>query len=84
MAGVQGIVLVRFMHYLLKLLIGVVAGSRFALLEIKTLFYHLLSKFEIVPVAKTQIPVRLNKSSYNLQPEGGFWLGFKPREEKVE
>ncbi|XP_063916189.1 cytochrome P450 9e2-like isoform X1 [Zophobas morio] len=54
-------------------------GSRFAVLEIKTIFYHLLSKFELVPVARTETPIRISKAHFNLQPESGFWLGFKPR-----
>lgn len=54
-------------------------GSRFALLEMKILFLHLLSKFEFVPVEKTQIPLKLSCRDINLTAENGFWLGFKPR-----
>ncbi|XP_044253639.1 cytochrome P450 9e2-like [Tribolium madens] len=54
-------------------------GSRLALLEIKTLFFHFLSKFQIIPVEKTQIPLRINRKSFNITAENGFWLGLKQR-----
>jgi cytochrome P450 family 9 len=54
-------------------------GSRFALLEIKTLFFYILSHFEIVPVEKTQIPLQLSRKTFNLTAEKGFWLGLKRR-----
>jgi cytochrome P450 family 9 len=54
-------------------------GSRFALMETKVLFFHLLSSFEIVPVEKTQIPIRLSKKAINMSPEKGFWVGLKKR-----
>nr|CAI5852941.1 unnamed protein product [Callosobruchus analis] len=52
-------------------------GSRFALLETKAVFFHLLSHFEIVPTYKTQIPLRINKKSFSFVAEDGFWLGLK-------
>ncbi|XP_074040276.1 cytochrome P450 9e2-like [Leptinotarsa decemlineata] len=52
-------------------------GSRFALLETKLLFFHLLSHFELVPVEKTQIPLKLSTWTVNLMAENGFWLGLK-------
>ncbi|CAG9824163.1 unnamed protein product [Phaedon cochleariae] len=52
-------------------------GSRFAILEAKTVFFHILSKFEIVPVGKSQIPVKLARNSVTLFSEGGFWFGLK-------
>jgi cytochrome P450 family 9 len=55
-------------------------GSRFALLEMKTLFFHLLSKFDLIPVDKTEIPIKISPKNANLAPENGFHLGFKPRE----
>ncbi|KAL3273894.1 hypothetical protein HHI36_015318 [Cryptolaemus montrouzieri] len=54
-------------------------GSRFALLEIKALFFYLLSHFEIIPVEKTNIPLKINKSDLNLTSENGFPLGLKRR-----
>lgn len=52
-------------------------GSRFALLEIKALFAHLLHKFDIVVVEKTQVPLKLKGFVPGLVAENGFWLGFK-------
>ncbi|KAK5641874.1 hypothetical protein RI129_010421 [Pyrocoelia pectoralis] len=54
-------------------------GSRFALLEIKTLFFYLLSKFSIITIDKTQIPLGLSKSQLNLVPSNGIWVGFRSR-----
>ncbi|EFA09242.1 cytochrome P450 9Z4 [Tribolium castaneum] len=55
-------------------------GSRFALLETKALFFHILSKFEIVPIEKTEIPLQLNRKSFSMTAENGFWFGLKRRE----
>ncbi|XP_074040341.1 cytochrome P450 9e2-like isoform X2 [Leptinotarsa decemlineata] len=52
-------------------------GSRFGLLETKLIFFHLLFHFELVPVKKTSIPMKLAKGTFNLMAEGGFWLGLK-------
>jgi cytochrome P450 family 9 len=54
-------------------------GSRFALLETKTLFFYILAHFEIVPVEKTQIPLQLSRKTFAMTAEKGFWLGFKRR-----
>lgn len=54
-------------------------GSRFALLEMKLLLFHLIEKFEIVPIAKTQIPLKIDRKQINLSAEGGFWVGLKRR-----
>lgn len=53
-------------------------GSRFALLEIKVLFYHVLSKFELTVSKKSCVPIQLTRE-FNLTVKGGFWLGLKPR-----
>nr|CAH7739949.1 unnamed protein product [Callosobruchus chinensis] len=52
-------------------------GSRFALLETKTIAFYLLSEFEIVPTDKTQIPLKLLQSLSNPTAENGFWVGLK-------
>lgn len=52
-------------------------GQRFALIETKLVFFYLLSKFELVPVEKTQIPLIYKKSIMVLSSEDGFWLGLK-------
>ncbi|KAJ8928365.1 hypothetical protein NQ314_019096 [Rhamnusium bicolor] len=52
-------------------------GSRFALLEIKIVFFFILKHFELVPVEKTQIPLELSKKTFALSAANGFWLGLK-------
>lgn len=52
-------------------------GSRFALLEIKALFYHVLLNFKIEPTEKTLIPLVLCTKSFNSRAKGGFWYAFK-------
>ncbi|XP_028141060.1 cytochrome P450 9e2 [Diabrotica virgifera virgifera] len=52
-------------------------GSRFALLEMKVLFFHLLANFEIVPGPKTEIPLRICKKQFGLTAENGFWFNLK-------
>lgn len=54
-------------------------GSRFALMEVKTLIFVLLAKFDIVVTEKTQIPVQISKKQFNLDAENGIWLGLKLR-----
>ncbi|KAK9874654.1 hypothetical protein WA026_005477 [Henosepilachna vigintioctopunctata] len=54
-------------------------GSRFALLEIKSVFFYLLNHFEILPVEKTNIPLKTSKNSLTLTSENGFVLGLKRR-----
>ncbi|ENN79797.1 hypothetical protein YQE_03762, partial [Dendroctonus ponderosae] len=45
-------------------------GSRFALLEMKSLFYNLLLNFEIEPTKTTTVPIKLSAKSFNPAPEG--------------
>ncbi|XP_060525750.1 cytochrome P450 9e2-like [Cylas formicarius] len=52
-------------------------GSRFALLEVKMLLFNLLAAFELVPTARSVIPLRLAKRSPNVVIEGGLWFGLK-------
>lgn len=54
-------------------------GSRFALLESKILFFYILANFEIIPIEKTQIPLKLAKGVFNMNAENGFWMAFKRR-----
>ena len=52
-------------------------GSRFALLESKIIFYHLLSKFSLVKTAKTPKVIKFKATTSNMQPKDGFWVGLK-------
>ncbi|XP_044766592.1 uncharacterized protein LOC123322677 [Coccinella septempunctata] len=54
-------------------------GSRFALMEIKALLFYLLRHFELIPVEKTQIPVKISKNAFNIIPEDGLYVGLKRR-----
>lgn len=54
-------------------------GSRFALMEVKTLVFHILSKFELAVIDKTTIPLKYDRYQFNPSLEGGFWIGFKRR-----
>lgn len=56
-----------------------VSGSRFALMEIKSVLYNLLLHFSFEPNEKTEIPMKLKKSAFSLLPEDGFHLELKPR-----
>ncbi|ERL95684.1 hypothetical protein D910_00114, partial [Dendroctonus ponderosae] len=52
-------------------------GSRFALLKMKALFYHLLLNFEIEPTKTTTVPLKKCTKSFNPTADGGFWFGLK-------
>lgn len=54
-------------------------GSRFALMEVKTLFFKLLSKLEINVCEQTPIPMKINKTSPMITADPGFFLHVKPR-----
>ncbi|XP_031628377.1 cytochrome P450 9e2-like [Contarinia nasturtii] len=54
-------------------------GSRFALMEIKALFFYLLLNFTIQPYEKTQIPLKIAKSAVGWVTEKGIHVEFKPR-----
>ncbi|XP_017782414.1 PREDICTED: cytochrome P450 9e2-like [Nicrophorus vespilloides] len=56
-------------------------GSRFALMEIKTIFFYILSKFELEVVQKTIVPLKVDKTKFSLDAEGGVTLGFKIRQQ---
>lgn len=52
-------------------------GTRFALMETKLVYFHLLSKFEIIPSKKTKIPLVFLRSLMSLSSEFGFWFDLK-------
>lgn len=55
-------------------------GSRFALMEVKTIFYYLLLNFTFEVTEKTQIPLKYAKNPVGIQAEKGIWLALKPRD----
>lgn len=52
-------------------------GKRFAELEMKLALVEILTKFEVEPCEKTEIPIRFSKKSIIAMPENGIWLTFK-------
>ncbi|XP_011706378.1 PREDICTED: cytochrome P450 9e2-like, partial [Wasmannia auropunctata] len=56
-------------------------GNRFALLEIKVVFFHLLARCDLKPCEKTPIPLKYAKDGFNMKAEGGFWLKGLPRKD---
>lgn len=52
----------------------ILTGSRFALMELKAILYHLLLNLTLVPNAKSQIPLRLKKTPFNMQTEKGVFM----------
>ncbi|KAF5296444.1 hypothetical protein FQR65_LT01431 [Abscondita terminalis] len=54
-------------------------ANRYALMEVKLFFFKLLSKFDIVVVDKTVVPLKLANVSFQMTAEGGFWVGLQSR-----
>ncbi|OXU23745.1 hypothetical protein TSAR_005365 [Trichomalopsis sarcophagae] len=54
-------------------------GNRFAVLETKVMFAHLLSKCRLEPCKKTCIPLTYDPGSLAVVPKGGFLLKVLPR-----
>lgn len=54
-------------------------GSRFALMEVKTVVYHILRHFELVVIDRTVIPVEYSVDHFSPAIKGGFWIGYKRR-----
>lgn len=54
-------------------------GNRFALMEVKALISKILCHFEIVPIEKTEIPIKMKKGAFTFLPENGIHLGLKRR-----
>lgn len=59
--------------------LGNCIGSRFALMQIKTLAYYLLSEFVIDRSLKTQDPIQLKRGTFNLEAQNGFWIDLRRR-----
>lgn len=54
-------------------------GSRMALMEIKTVFYYILKSFKVEVCEKTQIPLKYDKTPFQIRGEKGIWLKIIPR-----
>lgn len=55
----------------------IIIGKRFAEMEMKLGLSEILSKFEVEPCEKTEIPIKFSKKSIVAIPENGIWLRFK-------
>lgn len=47
-------------------------------MEMKLALSEILSKFEVEPCEKTEIPMKYAKKALPIMPENGIWLRFKP------
>lgn len=54
-------------------------ASRFALLQLKVVIYHILLRFKIECTEKTPIPMRLKSGTGALTSTDGFWNRLTPR-----
>ncbi|KAJ8664880.1 hypothetical protein QAD02_006542 [Eretmocerus hayati] len=54
-------------------------GNRFATLEIKILFFHLLAKFTLMPNHKTSKEFKYKPGTFRIMPKEGFWFSLEPR-----
>jgi hypothetical protein len=52
---------------------------KFALTQVKGGIASILSKYDVTTYAKTEIPMKFSKQTFNLQPDGGIWLKFVKR-----
>ncbi|KAF5287927.1 hypothetical protein FQA39_LY15631 [Lamprigera yunnana] len=57
-------------------------ASRFVFMTTKIIIFHLLSKYDLLVIDKTPIPLNIAAGTFtalNLGPAEGFWLGLKQR-----
>lgn len=53
------------------------SAKRFAELEMKLVLSEILSKFEVLPCEKTEVPLEIKIGPGLLEPKNGIWLSFK-------
>ncbi|KAH8371393.1 hypothetical protein KR093_007180 [Drosophila rubida] len=56
------------------------SGNRMALMEVKSIIYHLLSKFQLVPGEKTVKNMMDSLKGFHMQPKDKFWIKFVRRD----
>lgn len=66
--------------YLFSRFVGACIASRFALMELKTNIFYLLSQFVIEKCEKTQDPLQLKPSAANMGPANGCWFRINQRQ----
>ncbi|XP_025207717.1 probable cytochrome P450 6a13 [Melanaphis sacchari] len=52
-------------------------GKRFAEIELKLALVEILTKFEVFPCEKTEIPLTFANNIFTMIPKNGIWLKFK-------
>ncbi|XP_060654528.1 probable cytochrome P450 9h1 [Drosophila nasuta] len=55
-------------------------GNRMALMEVKSIIYHMLCKFKLVPGEKTVKNVMDSLKGFHMQPKDKFWIKFVRRD----
>jgi len=56
-------------------------GNRFALMEIKIMLFYLLSHCDLELDVKTKVPMVLDKKTFLITADGGFWLKVRTRKQ---
>lgn len=54
-------------------------GNRFALMEMKIMVFYMLWRCDLELDVKMKIPMVLNKTTFIMMAEGGFWLKLRAR-----
>jgi len=57
-----------------------ISGNRMALMEVKSIIYHLLSKFQLVPGEKTVKNMMDSLKGFHMQPKEKFWIKLVRRD----
>nr|NP_001352512.1 probable cytochrome P450 6a13 [Myzus persicae]ADL59603.1 cytochrome P450 [Myzus persicae]AHB52754.1 cytochrome P450 CYP6CY3 [Myzus persicae]AHB52755.1 cytochrome P450 CYP6CY3 [Myzus persicae]AHB52756.1 cytochrome P450 CYP6CY3 [Myzus persicae] len=52
-------------------------GKRFAEMEMRLALLEMLSKFEVLPCEKTEVPLKYSNKVLTLMPKHGIWLKFQ-------
>ncbi|EDW02022.1 probable cytochrome P450 9h1 [Drosophila grimshawi] len=59
-------------------------GNRMALMEVKSLVYHLLTKFQLTPAEKTSKDMMGDILGFQMVPKNKFWVKYVPRQTDVK
>lgn len=58
-------------------------GNRMALMEVKSIIYHQLLKFELLPCKKTTLDMMNNIMGFQMAPKDKFWLKYVARKNET-
>jgi hypothetical protein len=56
---------------------------KFGITQVKAGLTAILSKYNVLPTDKTDVPFKFSKSTFNLQPENDVMLKFEKRREVI-